>query len=237
MTMAYIIIVNPAILEAAGMPRGPSMVATILSAAFGTIVMGLYARRPFAIAPYMGDNAFIVVTVLKVMGYSWQPALGAVFVAGVLFTLLTVLKVRSWLAEALPKSLKFSFAVGIGLFLTFIGLNETGIVRLGVPGAPVSLGNLTDARALLALFCLFLIVLMTIRRIPGAIVTGVLVTTCLSFLLDVTPAPVGWIGLPPDVRPLLLKLDLSATFRPGFFPIVLTIFVMAFVDTVGTLLG
>jgi len=237
LTMAYIIIVNPAILEAAGMPKGPSMVATILSAAFGTVVMGLYARRPFAIAPYMGENAFIAFTVVKVMGYSWQAALSAVFVAGVLFTLLTVLKVRSWLAEALPKSLKFSFAVGIGLFLTFIGLNETGIVRLGVPGAPVSLGNLAEARALLALFCLFVIVLMTIRRIPGAIVTGVLGTTFLSFLFNVTPAPVRWIDFPPDVRPLLLKLDLSATLSPSFFPIILTIFVMAFVDTVGTLIG
>ena len=236
-TMAYIIIVNPAILEAAGMPRGPSMVATILSAVFGTIVMGLYARRPFAIAPYMGENAFIAFTVVKAMGYSWQAALGAVFVAGVLFTLLTVLNVRSWLAEALPISLKFSFAVGIGLFLTFIGLNETGIVRLGVPGAPVSLGNLTEPRALLALFCFLLIVLMTIRRIPGAIVTGVLGTTFLSFLFHVTPAPVRWIGFPPDVRPLLLQLDLSAILRPGFFPIILTIFVMAFVDTVGTLIG
>ena len=237
MTMAYIIIVNPAILEAAGMPKGPSMVATILSASFGTVLMGLYARRPFAIAPYMGENAFIAFTVVKVMGYSWQAALGAVFVAGVLFTLLTVLKVRSWLAEALPKSLKFSFAVGIGLFLAFIGLNETGIVRLGVPGAPVSLGNLAEARAQLALFCLFVIVLMTIRRIPGAIVTGVLGTTFLSFVFNVTPAPVRWIGFPPDVRPLLLKLDLSATLNPSFFPIILTIFVMAFVDTVGTLIG
>ena len=237
MTMAYIIIVNPAILEAAGMPKGPSMVATILSAAFGTVVMGLYARRPFAIAPYMGENAFIAFTVVKVMGYTWQAALGAVFVAGVLFTVLTVLKVRSWLAEALPISLKFSFAVGIGLFLAFIGLNETGIVRLGVPGAPVSLGNLAEARVLLALFCLFVIVLMTIRRIPGAIVTGVLGTTFLSFLFNVTPAPVRWIGFPPDVHPVLLKLDLSATLNPSFFPIILTIFVMAFVDTVGTLIG
>ena len=237
MTMAYIIIVNPAILEAAGMPKGPSMVATILSAAFGTVVMGLYARRPFAIAPYMGENAFIAFTVVKVMGYTWQAALGAVFVAGVLFTVLTVLKVRSWLAEALPISLKFSFAVGIGLFLAFIGLNETGIVRLGVPGAPVSLGNLAEARVLLALFCLFVIVLMTIRRIPGAIVTGVLGTTFLSILFNVTPAPVRWIGFPPDVHPVLLKLDLSATLNPSFFPIILTIFIMAFVDTVGTLIG
>src|SRR5512145_2639373 len=122
LTMAYIVIVNPAILEAAGIPRGPSMVATILSAAFGTAVMGLYARRPFAIAPYMGENAFIAYTVVRVLGYPWQVALSAVFIAGVLFTLLTVLKIRSWLAESLPSSLKHSFAVGIGFFLTFIGL-------------------------------------------------------------------------------------------------------------------
>src|SRR5512137_2218987 len=137
LTMAYIIIVNPAILEAAGIPRGPSTTATILAAAFGTAVMGLYAKRPFAIAPYMGENAFISFTVVKALGFTWQEALGAVFIAGIAFTLLTVLKVRSWLADSIPQSLKYSFAVGIGLFITFIGLNETGIVVLGVAGAPV----------------------------------------------------------------------------------------------------
>lgn len=237
LTMSYIIIVNPAILEAAGIPKGPSMVATILSAAFGTVVMALYARRPFAIAPYMGENAFIAFTVVKVMGYPWQAALGAVFVAGVLFTLLTVLKVRSWLAGSLPQSLKFSFAVGIGLFLTFIGLNETGIVRLGVPGAPVTLGDMTSPTSLLAVFCLFTIVLLTLRRIPGAIVLGMLATTALSFLIKVSPPPSHWIGLPPDPSPILLKLDLREAVSPHFFPIVLTVFVMAFVDTVGTLIG
>src|SRR5512146_2498970 len=142
LTMAYIIIVNPAILEAAGIPKGPSMTATILSAAFGTLVMGLHARRPFAIAPYMGENAFIAFTVVKVLGFPWQTALGAIFLAGCLFTILTLLKVRSWLAAAIPATLKYSYAVGIGLFLTFIGLKETGIVALGVPGAPVCLGRL-----------------------------------------------------------------------------------------------
>src|SRR5512138_2928213 len=172
LTMAYIIVVNPAILEAAGIPKGPSMTATIVSAAFGTVVMGLYARRPFAIAPYMGENAFVAFTVVKVLGYPWQAALGAVFIAGVLFTLLTVFKVRSWLAESLPQSLKFSFAAGIGLFVTFIGLNETGIVRLGVPGAPVALGNLAQPTVLVALFGFLVIVLLLARRVPGAIVLG-----------------------------------------------------------------
>ena len=145
LTMAYIIVVNPAILEAAGIPKGPSMIATILSAALGTLIMGVYAKRPFAIAPYMGENAFIAFTVVRVLGIPWQTALGAIFIAGVLFTVLTLTRVRGWLADTLPRSLKHSFSVGIGLFLTFIGLNLTGIVTLGVPGAPVGLGRLSAA--------------------------------------------------------------------------------------------
>ncbi len=237
LTMAYIIIVNPAILEAAGIPRGPSMVATILSAAFGTAFMGLYAGRPFAIAPYMGENAFLAFTVVNVMGYPWQVALGAVFIAGVLFALLTVFRIRRWLAEALPASLKYSFAVGIGLFLAFIGLNETGLVRIGVPGAPVALGALSRPSALLALFGFFLIVLLVSRKIPGAILLGILATTFLSFVFGVSPAPSRWVSLPPDLRPILLKLDLAGAMTLRFLPVVLIVFVMAFVDTVGTLIG
>lgn len=237
LTMSYIIVVNPAILEAAGMPRGPATVATILAAAFGTTVMGLYARRPFAVAPYMGENAFLAFTVVKVMGYSWQQALGAVFFAGVLFTLLTALRVRGWLAEALPESLKHSFAVGIGLFLAFVGLTEAGIVTAGVPGAPVALGDLTRPAPLLALFAFAFTVLLTTRRVPGAILLGLIATTFLSIALGVTPVPGGWVGLPPDLRPVLMKLDLRGALRIDFFPVVLTVFVMAFVDTVGTLIG
>src|SRR3989304_5534803 len=114
-TMAYIIIVNPKILEAAGMPFGAAMVATILTAFLGTMLMGVYARRPFAVAPYMGENAFVAFTVVKVLGFSWQTALGAIFISGVLFTLLTLFKIRSWLANAIPESLKIAFAAGIGL--------------------------------------------------------------------------------------------------------------------------
>jgi len=236
-TMAYIIIVNPAILEAAGIPRGPSTTATILAAAFGTVVMGLYAKRPFAIAPYMGENAFISFTVVKALGFTWQEALGAVFIAGIAFTLLTVLKVRSWLADSISPSLKYSFAVGIGFFITFIGLNETGIVVLGVAGAPVRLGNLAQPSVALALCGLFITILLMLRRVRGAIIIGILATTLLSFLTGVAPLPSAIVSLPPSPAPIFLQLDLSGALTPKFLPVVLTIFVMAFVDTIGTLIG
>ncbi|GAB4372154.1 MAG: NCS2 family permease [Deltaproteobacteria bacterium] len=237
LTMSYIIVVNPAILEAAGIPKGPSMVATILAAVLGTLFMGLYANRPFAIAPYMGENAFVAFTVVKVLGYPWEAALGAVFLAGVLFVALTVLRIRGWLAEALPLSLKYSFAVGIGLFLAFIGLNETGLVRLGVPGAPVTLGNLSDPHRIVAILTFFAIAGLLLHRVRGAIVIGILGGTLLSFLLGITPLPDALMSLPPDPRPILMKLDIGAALSPGFLPVVFTIFVMAFVDTVGTLIG
>ncbi len=236
-TMAYIIVVNPKILEAAGMPFGPSMVATILSAFFGTLAMGLYARRPFAIAPYMGENAFVAFTVVKVLGYTWQTALGAIFISGVLFTLLTLFKLRSWLANAIPQSLKVAFAVGIGLFLTFIGLNETGIVRVGTPGAPVRVGNLADPAVLLAIFGFLLIGFLMIRKIKGAILLGILTTTFLSFPLHVAKVPTRWVSLPPNLSPVFLKLDIGGALTWGFFAVMLTVFVMDFLDTIGTLIG
>ncbi|HJV35831.1 NCS2 family permease [Geomonas sp.] len=237
LTMAYIIIVNPAILENAGIPRGPSTTATILAAVFGTVLMALFANRPFAIAPYMSENAFIAFVVVKVMGYSWQTALAAVFFAGVLFTLLTLFRVRSWLAESIPLSLKCAFAAGIGLFLTFIGLNETGIVALGVPGAPVKLGNIAQPSVLLALLGLLFTVILMSRKVLGAMMIGIVTTTIASIALKVTPLPAQFFSLPPDLTPILFKLDLAGALKPAFFPIVLTVFIMAFLDTVGTLLG
>lgn len=237
LTMAYIIIVNPAILEAAGIPREPSVTATIIAAAFGTIIMALYAKRPFAIAPYMSENAFIAFTVVKMLGYTWQVALGAVFIAGVLFTLLTVFKVRSWLAESIPFSLKCSFSVGIGLFLTFIGLNEVGLVVLGVPGAPVKLGDFTSPSVLLGIFGFLMVVVLMAWRVKGAIVIGIVTTTVLSIIFKVTPMPEHFVSLPPDVSPILMQLDIKGALDVKFFPIVLIIFIMAFVDTVGTLIG
>lgn len=237
LTMAYIIVVNPAILEAAGIPREASITATIISAAFGTLVMGVYAKRPFAIAPYMGENAFIAFTVVKGMGFPWQTALGAIFLAGVLFTVLTVFKVRGWLATAIPMSLKYSFAIGIGFFLTFIGLNEIGVVSLGVPGAPVALGNLSSPSTLLALLGFLLTALLLIRRTAGALIIGILATTAASIAFGITPWPAEWVSAPPSLAPTLGQLDIAGALSLKGLPIVILIFVMAFVDTIGTLIG
>lgn len=236
-TMAYIIIVNPKILEIAGIPVGPSMVATIISAFFGTLAMGVYAKRPFAIAPYMGENAFIAFTVVKVLGYSWQTALGAIFLSGVLFTILTLFKIRSWLANGIPESLKIAFAVGIGFFLAFIGLNETGIIALGVPGAPVKVTNLHLSTNLLAIFGLLTISILMIKKVNASILIGIVGTTILGFVFGITPIPENFISMPPDISEIFLQLDIAGAITWGFFAVILTVFVMDFVDTMGTLIG
>ncbi len=237
LTMAYIVVVNPAVLRAASIPPGASMVATIVTAIFGTVIMALYANRPFAIAPYMGENAFIAYTVVQALGYRWEAALAAVFIGGTMFLLLTVLRLRQWLVSALPEGLRYSFAVGIGLFLTFVGFNECGIVTLGVPGAPVKAGNLTAGAVLLAVFGFLLIAVLLIRRMPGAILIGIVGTTMVGMLTGVTARPPAWVSAPPSLAPIFLKLDFTSIFSWSFFPVVLTIFVMAFVDTMGTLIG
>lgn len=237
LTMAYIIVVNPAILAVAGIPREAQVTATILAAVIGCLVMAFWAKRPFAIAPYMTENAFVAFVVVKGMGYSWQIALGAVFWAGLAFLLLTVLKVRSWLAESIPLSLKASFGVGIGLFLAFIGLNEVGLVVLGVPGAPVRLGNIAQPTLMLSLAGFLLTAVLLARRVNGALLYGIGLTTLVSVLLGITPLPTALVSLPPSLSPIMLKLDIAGTLQPGIFPVVLVVFMMAFLDTIGTLLG
>lgn len=236
-TMSYIVVVNPAILKAAGIPVEPSMVATVLASILGCLLMALYANRPFALAPYMGENAFIAFTVCGMLGYKWQTALAAVCLAGILFILLTAFKLRRWLVESVPLSLRYSFAVGIGLFLTFIGLNQTGIVVLGVAGAPVRAGALTSHAVLVAIFGFMLIGLLIIRKFPGAILVGMVVTAFVAYAVGVAPTPKTFVSMPPSVMPIVGQLDMRGALTWGAFPVVLTILIMAFVDTMGTLIG
>jgi AGZA family xanthine/uracil permease-like MFS transporter len=257
-TMAYIIVVNPAILSAAGIPMGPGTVATILTAAFGSLLMGLYANRPIAVAPYMGENAFIAFG-LAAMGASWEQRLGSVFVAGVIFVLLTVLQVRSKLANAISPSLKYSFAAGIGLFLAYIGLYETGIVTSGAaglppqallaagqsllraPDVPVKIGAFHDPQVLLAIAGFVLIALLMMRKVPGAILLGVAATAVSGYAMGFAQAPASVVAMPftgdYGLGPIALKLDIPGVFQVAFLPVLLTLVLMSFLDTLGTLVG
>lgn len=235
--MAYIVIVNPAILAAGGIPKEAGTTATIIIAILGTLIMALYARRPFAIAPYMGENAFIAYTVCLGMGFPWEKALGALFISGVIFILITALRIRGWIAAAIPDNLKRAFAAGIGFFIMFIGLNEAGLVRLGVPGAPVKIGDLSSLGPLLAIACILIIAVLIIRRVPGAILIGMLVTSAAWFAFGPQQLPQSLVSLPPSLEPVFLKLDITGAFSADFLPIILVLFILAFVDTMGTLIG
>jgi adenine/guanine/hypoxanthine permease len=236
-TMSYIVVVNPAILSSAGIPVGPSFVATVLVSVLGCLLMAFYANRPFAVAPYMGENAFIAFTVCGLLGFRWQTALAAIFIAGSVFVLLTILRLRQRLLDAVPQSLRYSFAVGIGLFLTFIGLNQAGIVTLGVPGAPVRAGHLSAGPVLMAIAGFLLISVLIIRKIPGAILLGIIATAVGAFLTHTAPPPAHFLSLPTSLRPLFWQLDFRGALTWQALPIVFTIFIMAFVDTMGTLIG
>jgi AGZA family xanthine/uracil permease-like MFS transporter len=172
-----------------------------------------------------------------VLGYSWQSALGAIFFGGILFTIISALRIRTWLANSIPDSLKISFAVGIGLFLALIGLNDTGIVKLGTEGAPVHVGDLQSGTAILAVIGFLLISVFMIRKIKGAILLGIIIVTALAFIFKVSDLPEEVMSMPPSLEPIFLQLDIRTAFQWGFFSVILTVFVMDFVDTTGTLLG
>jgi len=239
LAMAYIIVVNPAILKFAGLPVGPSTVATILVAAIGSMLMGLWANRPIAVAPYMGENAFIAFG-LAALGVTWQQRLGAVFISGIAFLIITLAGLRTWLANAISSSLKFSFAVGIGLFLAFIGLNETGIVTKA-EAVPVKIGNLRSTAVLLAIGGFVLIMVLMHRRIRGAILIGIVVTAIVGMLLGGAPPPSAAFAVPfvgqYSLAPIALHLDIAGVLRIAFLPILITLFLMSFLDTLGTLVG
>ncbi|MGZ5493867.1 MAG: NCS2 family permease, partial [Thermoanaerobaculia bacterium] len=239
LAMAYIIVVNPAILSAAGLPAGASTVATIVVAALGSLLMGIYAKKPIAVAPYMGENAFIAFG-LAAMGITWQQRLGSVFVSGILFLAITLIGLRGWLASAISPSLKYSFGAGIGLFLAFIGLNETGIVTKS-DAVPVKIGNLRDPQVLLAVACFVVIMTLLVRRVRGAILIGIASTAVAGVLLGYGHAPKALFAIPftgqYSLAPIALKLDITGVLRLSFLPILLTLFLMSFLDTLGTLIA
>ncbi len=235
MTMAYILAVNPNILAETGMDRGAVFTATALSAGLATLVMALYARLPFALAPGMGLNAFFAYTVCIEMGYPWQLALTAVFIEGLIFLALTFLNVREAIVNCIPANLKRAIAVGIGLFIAVIGLSGAGIVVQGA-GTIAALGDLTAREPLLALIGLLLTGALLAFRIKGALLIGIVLTTVIGWPLGITAAPGGW-GAPPSLEPIFWQFDWSRVLSVDMLVVLLTFLFVDMFDTAGTLIG
>ncbi|HEX2580945.1 MAG TPA: NCS2 family permease [Dongiaceae bacterium] len=235
LTMAYIIFVNPAILSHTGMDAGAIFVATCLAAAFGSAMMGLYANYPIALAPGMGLNAYFTYSVVLGMHYSWQVALGAVFLSAVLFLILSVLPVREHIVNAIPRSLKLAIPAGIGLFLAFIGFKQAGIV-IAQPETFVTLGDLRQPQALLAILGFFLIVALDGLRVRGHVIIGILVITLFGTLLGFNHFE-GVFSVPPALSPTFLKLDIPGALNLGLATIVFAFLFVDLFDNTGTLIA
>lgn len=235
LTMAYITFINPAILADAGMDFNAVFVATCLAAAVGTLIMGLYANYPIALAPGMGLNAFFTYGVVLGMGHAWQTALGAVFLSGVIFVILSVLPIREWLINAIPRTLKMAISAGIGLFLGIIALKNAGIV-VDHPATLVTLGDMTAWPAILAILGFVVIVALSRRGVIGAVIIGILLVTALGVALGISE----WKGLvspPPDPSPTFFALDIGSALELSLIAVVFTFLFVDLFDTAGTLVG
>jgi AGZA family xanthine/uracil permease-like MFS transporter len=260
MTMAYILFVNPSILGAAGMDKNAVLLATAIGAGLVTIMMGVFVNYPIALAPGMGLNAFYAFTVVLGMGVSWQVALGAVFISGLIFVLLTVTHVRQLLVEGMPASLKYAITVGIGLFITIVGLKLSGLmtIRLSlIPptlekiiaakgnGTPLSfetiiaMGNLAEPSVLLAVFGLILIAVLMARRVSGAMLLGIFATTLIGIAMGVVKIPAGFspVSIPDFSNNAFFALDIAGALQMGLMTIIFTFTFVELFDTMGTLVG
>jgi AGZA family xanthine/uracil permease-like MFS transporter len=235
LTMAYIIFVNPDILAAAGMPKDAVFVATCLAAALGSAIMGLYANYPIALAPGMGLNAYFAFAVVQGMGFTWQQALGAVFISGCLFILISLFKLREAIVNAIPRSLKFAISAGIGLFLAIIGLKNAGLIAPH-PATFVTLGDLHQSGPVLAVLGFFLIVALEQRKVPGSILIGILAVTLAAVALGLTPFG-GVVAAPPSIAPTFMQMDVGGALNMGLLTVVLTFFLVELFDASGTLIG
>ena len=235
LTMAYILFVNPAILGETGMDKGAVFVATCLAAAIGSALMGLIANYPIALAPGMGLNAFFTYTVVLTMGYTWQVALGAVFISATLFFLLSIFRIREWIINSIPLPLRSAITAGIGLFLALIALKEAGLV-VDHPATLVGLGDLTAPGPLLAILGFVIIVALEARRVTGAVMIGILLVTAIAIALGVTPFG-GVLSMPPAITPTLLQLDIAGAFDIGMLSVIFAFLFVDLFDNTGTLIG
>lgn len=235
LTMAYILAINPSILSETGMDKGALFTTTVLMAALPTIFMGLYAKLPLALAPGMGLNAFFAYTVCLVMGYSWQFALTAVFLEGLLFILLTITNLREKIVEVLPDTLKNAISAGIGLYIAFIGLKSAGVI-VDNQATLVTLGDVTTGSALLGLIGIVITSVMLVKNIKGALLIGILLTTIIGIPLGVTNIS-GIFSTPPSVEPIFMKFEWSNILTKDMFVIVFTLLFVDLFDCIGTVIG
>ncbi|MCR5018794.1 MAG: NCS2 family permease [Bacteroidales bacterium] len=243
LTMAYILAVNPGIFSALDMPGGAVFTATALAAIVGTLVMALFAKKPFALAPGMGLNAFFVFTVCLGMGHSWQFALTAVFIEGLLFIILTLTKVRSWLINSIPGTLKKAIGAGIGLFIAFIGMQNAGIIANN-DATLVSLGDITHGTALVGIIGLFITAGLVMAKIRGGMLWGILITAVIGlFIKDpatgaaVTTLPKGVVSLPASLSPIFCKFEWGSILSWDMLAVVFTFLFIDMFDTMGTIIG
>lgn len=235
LTMAYILAVNPSILSETGMDKGALFTTTVIMSALPTIFMGLYAKLPLALAPGMGLNAFFAYTVCMIMGYSWQFALTAVFLEGLVFILLTVTNLREKIVDVIPETLKNAISAGIGLYIAFIGLKSAGII-VNNEATLVSLGNLASGSALLGAIGIVLTSVLLVKNIKGALLFGILLTTLIGIPLGVTNFE-GIFSIPPSVEPIFLKFEWDQVLTKDMVIIVFTLLFVDLFDCIGTVIG
>ena len=234
-TMVYIIFVNPQMMAASGMDQGASFVGTCLAAALACYVMGLYANWPVGMAPGMGLNAFFTYTVVGEMGYSWQVALGAVFLAGILFVIMSVTRMRRWMLDSIPFNMRIAMGVGVGLFVGFIGLKTGGII-VASDATYLSLGDLTKPETFLAAVSFLSIAILSMRKIPGAIIIGILGTTIIALALGLVQFN-GLVSAPPSLAPTFMQLDILGALDVAMASVIIAFLFVNLFDTAGTLLG
>jgi len=234
-TMAYIIFVNPQMMSSTGMDLGASFVGTCVAAAIACIAMGFYSNWPVGLAPGMGLNAFFTYTVVGEMGYTWEIALGAVFLAGILFWIMSVTPLRQWMLESIPMNLRIAMGCGVGLFIGFIGLKNGGII-VSNDATLISIGDLLKAETALAMFGFLLIAILAIRKIPGAILIGVMMVTLISIFIGIIQFQ-GLISYPPPFMPVFMKLDIFGALDLAMISVIMSFLFVNLFDTAGTLLG
>ena len=234
-TMAYIIFVNPQIMALSGMDQGAIFVGTCLAAALACFVMGFFANWPIGLAPGMGLNAFFTYTVVGEMGYSWEVALGAVFLAGVLFFIMSITRLRAWMISSIPINLRIAMGAGVGLFIGLIGLKNGGII-VGNQATLLSLGEFSQIETLLAAIGFLIISILSVRKVTGAIIIGILTTTSIAYFVGLIEFN-GLVSYPPDIAPTFMKLDILGALNLGMLTIIMSFLFVNLFDTTGTLLG